>query len=89
MEDPIETCTPRYALGVGRSCALIAVSTIREASVVYCRLRDESDLGASQLPEGVVYDLAGSDPKAVAVVSYDGRIWDIVAWKAEHLRPGA
>ena len=87
MSKSIESRPPtRYGLGLGRERALIGVESFDEASAAYCRIRDESALGASALPEGVVYDLLPSTPKPVAIVFYNGRVWEIVAYRAEQRR---
>ena len=76
----------RFALGLGGSRDLLGFDSREEARAAYVRIRDGSGLGASKLPEGVLYDLASSTPKPVAVVSYHGRLWDIVEWSAGQCR---
>lgn len=45
----------------------IEAETAQEASEAYCKLRDESDQGASTWPDG------SWDGKRI---SYNGRVWD-------------
>jgi hypothetical protein len=44
----------------------IAVSSIAEASAIYCQLRDEADEGSSTWPNGRVGDF---------YISYNGKVW--------------
>lgn len=52
-------------LKIGRLHKL-SVPNLIEASREYCRLRDESGLGASEFPEGKVGEYR---------ISYNGRVW--------------
>ena len=76
----------RFALGLGASRELLGFDTREEARLAYVRIRNESGLGASGLPEGVIYDLSPATPKPVSVVSYNGRLWDFVEWSAGQRR---
>lgn len=70
------TDTPRYLLTIrGRHSQ--AVSTLRDASEAYAKVRDDSGEGASTFPEGVVR--AGR--LAIGRVSYNGRVWQPGEWK--------
>ena len=81
------TASPhRFALGLGGSRDLLAFDSREEARAAYVRIRDESGLGFSKLREGVIYDLAHDTPKPVSVVSYNGRLWDIVEWSVGQRR---
>jgi len=54
------------------------VATLADASAMVCAARDAAGIGASQLPVPVIYDGAG---RAVAHVSYNGRVWPGAAWR--------
>lgn len=65
--------TSRLAVRFGRSRNVATVSSIKEASEVWERLRDEQCLGASESPKVSVVDITTG--KTVAHISYNGRAW--------------
>jgi hypothetical protein len=74
MNAPAKIPVPaRLALRIGRTRRLVEVASYAEASRFYAELRDRSGRGASTMPEGRIYD--AETEKLVAVVSYNGRIW--------------
>jgi hypothetical protein len=48
-------------------------------SAAFCKARDASGEGASTIPEVTVTDASG---KAVATISYNGRVWPPEPWVA-------
>jgi len=48
------------------------VSTIEEASKIFCDLRDKSGQGASKWPNGEIFDDNGNQTH---YISYNGRVW--------------
>jgi hypothetical protein len=73
-----------YALGLGRSRALVACASLAEASAIYRRLCDEhlerTGRGASTMKEGLVYDTTGATPRVIARVSWNGCCWSNRPW---------
>jgi len=55
-------------LQVGQECGNLSA-----AQSLYCYLRDESKLGASEWPQGSIY----RDGTQIATISYNGRVWDM------------
>lgn len=55
---------------IGRRC--YACSDLARASTVYQQKRDASGKGASQFPRGRVF----KGDRLIALVSYNGRVWD-------------
>lgn len=55
----------------------LPVATLEEASRVFCERRDRSGFGASDFPDGRLYDAEGRE---IGRVSYNGRIWPPGAW---------
>lgn len=53
------------------------VESIDQASEMFCRARDESDLGSRETPDGRVVT---ADGKPVARISYNGRVWPPEKW---------
>lgn len=56
----------------------LPASTWAEASHLYCKRRDQLDLGASMYPEAVIL-IAGTP---VGRISYNGRIWMPGPWQS-------
>lgn len=54
------------------------VSSLKEASEVYCAARDKSGLGATRWFEGVVVNDQGTK---IARISYNGRVWPYRPWR--------
>jgi hypothetical protein len=67
-----------------RARRLVAVKDFAEASERYRayveREEDAGRGGASRVPPGTVYEVRGDDVRAVATVSYNGKIWPQGAW---------
>ena len=78
--------TGSLALGIGRTRTLAAVASMAEASTLYRRAcaahAQRTGKGASTMPEGLVYDVAGAKPVVVARVSWNGRVWANKPWAA-------
>ena len=55
----------------------VAVSSLKEASDIYCAARDKSGFGSSRMRDGVIRNEAG---QFVARVSYNGRVWGSECW---------
>ena len=57
------------------------VDSFEAASRKFQSIRDGADLGASQMPEGRIYDASGVQ---IASISYNGRVWHAVpdAWQS-------
>lgn len=49
-----------------------SVSSLAEASAMFCAARDKAGTGASRTPTPMVYNAAGD---LVAHISYNGRVW--------------
>lgn len=60
-----------YTMAIGKR--RYAVSSLAEASAMFCAARDKAGTGASQTPTPMVFDAATG--KLVAHVSYNGRVW--------------
>ena len=52
------------------------VSSLEQASAIYCQLRDKSGQGASRFPGAVI----SKDGQAFARISYNGRVWPLAEW---------
>ena len=80
----LTTTTTPYALGLGRSQALVACASLAEASAHYRRACDahaeRTGKGASTMAEGVIYDTTGAQPRVAARVSWNGRVWAEKPW---------
>jgi hypothetical protein len=50
------------------------VTSLRAASQLWCKVRDNNNLGASESPKVTVWDLDAMTP--IARISYNGRVWD-------------
>lgn len=78
MTKMITTTGAPYALGLGKDKRLVACATLAEASALYRAICDkhlEAGKRASQMKDGLVYDTSGGEPKPIAYVSWNGRIW--------------
>lgn len=53
------------------------VSTLEQASAMFCTARDKSGYGASQMPRVTIVSEAGRE---IARISYNGRIWPAGDW---------
>jgi hypothetical protein len=73
--------TPQLALRFGRSKAVIAVSSIEDASRQWQAYRDAEGLGASESPKVSVVNV--DTGKTVATVSYNGKVWPPGKWNAD------
>lgn len=62
----------KLTITIDRSNQTIAVTSVEDAQEVYCKLREESGLGASTFGRGMVR----TGRKLVASISYNGRVWD-------------
>ncbi len=63
------TITPELTIKVGRKH--YAVADYAQASAMFCAARDKSGLGASRLPNALIF----SGQEQVAYVSYNGKVW--------------
>jgi hypothetical protein len=76
--------TTRLALRIGRSKMLRACSSLDEASRLYVAATvvhvSAGGHGASDFPEGKVYDTTAAKPKLVARVSWNGKVWPVKPW---------
>lgn len=59
--------------------------SLTDAQIAYLAVREESGLGVTQFGEGQVHDEQGQH---IARISYNGRIWEPVAWNREQ-KPAA
>ncbi len=77
--------TPKLALQVGDNPNVRAVESIEEAARLVDQLRDAAEQagegGVSQFPKTTVVDTRTGKP--VAIISYNGRIWDATNPKVE------
>lgn len=71
MKTPVIAGAPAVKLVIGRRLTVM-VPTLRVASDVFQRVRDESGEGASTFPDGI----ATSDDGRKYRISYNGRVWD-------------
>ena len=62
--------TQQLKVRIGRKA--VTVTSLRQASDVWCAYRDALDLGSSDSPLVTVADASG---KTVARISYNGRVW--------------
>ncbi len=74
---------PTLGLRIGRGRVLLGVATLADASRAYraacLRHEIEKGQGSSTMPEGRVYDVTG-EPRLVARVSWNGRVWPPGPW---------
>jgi hypothetical protein len=69
---------PALAIRFGRSRELIEVADLAAASRLYAQMRDAALDAGKRLDDATVYEIGAGDPKPVAVVSYNGRVWEVV-----------
>lgn len=77
MSTKLATGAP-YALGLGKGKGLLACASLAEASALYraiCEKHLETGKRASQMEDGLVYAISGGEPKPIAYVSWNGRVW--------------
>lgn len=67
------TGAPPEAVRVRFAGKVTTYGSYREASEAWSRFRDESGLGASEMPG--VPEILGADGQAIGYVSYNGRVW--------------
>lgn len=62
----------------------LKVSCFRDASEIYCNMRDNSGEGGSTWEDGRIFNDAGEQ---IAYVSYNGRVWSGSAktWSSKEL----
>ncbi len=67
-------------LQIGRK--LYEVASFEQASIMFCKARDASGLGASKITSKPIVDERG---ETIAYVSYNGRVWAGAAkeWKPD------
>lgn len=64
-----------YTLQIGSVC-VEGLPTLEQCQRAYIQKRDDSELGASGFPCGIVYDTE----KIAARISYNGRLWPAGSW---------
>jgi len=73
-------CNAIFALGFGAEHRR-GVSSLTEASALYCRVRDTLDRvsahGFTKMPGGFVWQ----DGHVIARISYNGRVWPNEDWR--------
>jgi hypothetical protein len=69
----VETQSLYVAIGAKR----FPVTTLADASALFCKTRDAFGEGASKTPQCKVVDQRG---EVVARISYNGRIWPNAEW---------
>ena len=71
MKTPVIAGAPMFKLMIGRRVKVM-VPSLKVASDVFQRVRDESGEGCSTFPDGVVT----ADDGAKYRISYNGRVWN-------------
>lgn len=62
----------------------VALESIEHASALYCALRDESGLGASEWPEATLMARGTwGRTEPLGRISYNGRVWSPGPWSAD------
>jgi hypothetical protein len=83
---PLAT-THTLALGFARSRELLVVADLAEASRLYraaCeRHAAETGRGASTMRQGFVYDVTSGNPRRIARISWNGRVWPLREMSSE------
>ena len=90
MNTNLMTTGAPYALGLGRSRALVACPDLAAVSRAYraaCEAHTErTGKGASTMAEGRVYDTSGAEPKQIGNAAWNGTLW---AGRAQDWTPDA
>lgn len=69
---------PTFCLSLDVCGRRYPVASLADASAMVRAAVDRADIGASSFPVPLVYDGAG---RAVAHVSYNGRVWPGAEWR--------
>jgi hypothetical protein len=69
---------PALAIRFGRSRELLEVPDLPTASRLYAQARDAALDAGKRLGDATVYEIGAGQPKPVAVISYNARVWEVV-----------